>query len=46
MKGKGKQEGRVIYRAYEENNGKAQVAVLAAIKKAGDALNARVSVKG
>jgi len=46
MKGKGKQEGRVLYRAYEENNGKAQVAVLAAIKKAGDALNARASVKG
>jgi hypothetical protein len=46
MKGDRKMEGRALYRAYEENNGKAQVAVLAAIKNAGDALNARASVKG
>jgi len=41
MKGDGKMEGRAIFRAYEENNGKAREAVLAAIKKAADRLNAR-----
>jgi hypothetical protein len=41
MKGDGKMEGRALFRAYEENNGKAREAVLAAIKKAADRLNAR-----
>ena len=41
MKGDGKMEGRALFRAYEENNGKAREAVLAAIKKAADKLNAR-----
>lgn len=45
MKGDRKMQGRALYRAYEENNGKATAAVLAAIKKAGDALNARAKVK-
>lgn len=41
MKGRDKMEGRVLFRAYEENNGKAREAVLAAIKNAADKLNAR-----
>lgn len=44
MKGDGKMEGRALFRAYEENNGKARQAVLAAIKKAADKLNARAKV--
>jgi hypothetical protein len=44
MKGNGKMEGRALFRAYEENNGKARQAVLAAIKKAADKLNARAKV--
>ena len=40
MKGNGKMEGRALYRAYEENQGKAQAAVLAAIKTSADKLNA------
>jgi hypothetical protein len=46
MKGNGKMEGRALYRAYEENNGKAKDAVLKAIKMASDKLNARASVRG
>jgi hypothetical protein len=46
LKGKGRMQGRVLYRAYEENNGKARQAVLDAIKTAGDKLNARASVRG
>jgi hypothetical protein len=46
MKGKGKMEGRALYRAYEENNGKARVAVLQAITNAANKLNARASVRG
>jgi hypothetical protein len=46
MKGKGKMEGRALYRAYEENTGKAREAVLAAIKLASEKLNARASVRG
>ena len=46
MKGKGKMEGRALYRAYEENNGKAREAVLAAIKLASEKLNARATVRG
>ena len=41
MKGEQKMEGRALFRAYEENNGKAREAVLAAIKNAADKLNAR-----
>jgi hypothetical protein len=41
MKGDQKMEGRALFRAYEENNGKAREAVLAAIKNAADKLNAR-----
>ena len=41
MKGDQKMEGRALFRAYQENNGKAREAVLAAIKNAADKLNAR-----
>jgi len=44
MKGDGKLEGRALFRAYEENNGKARDAVLKAIKSAADKLNARAKV--
>ena len=44
MKGDGKMEGRVLYRAYEENRGKARESVLNAIKTAADKLNARAKV--
>jgi len=44
MKGAGKMEGRALFRAYEENNGKARDAVLNAIKSAADKLNARAKV--
>ena len=44
MKGDGKMEGRALFRAYEENNGKARDAILKAIKSAADKLNARAKV--
>jgi len=44
MKGDQKMEGRAIFRAYEENNGKAREAVLKAIADAADKLNARAKV--
>ena len=44
MKGDAKMEGRALFRAYEENNGKARDAVLKAIKSAADKLNARAKV--
>lgn len=44
MKGRDKEQGRALFRAYEENNGKAREAVLKAIKKAADNLNARAKV--
>jgi hypothetical protein len=44
MKGDGKMQGRALFRAYEENNGKARDAVLNAIKSAADKLNARAKV--
>lgn len=44
MKGKDKEQGRALFRAYEENNGKAREAVLKAIKTAGDKLNAKAKV--
>ena len=46
MKGKDKMEGRALFRAYEENNGKARDAVLKAITTAGNKLNQRASVRG
>jgi hypothetical protein len=41
MKGDQKMEGRALFRAYEENNGKARDAVLKAIQDAANKLNAR-----
>jgi hypothetical protein len=46
MKGDAKMEGRALFRAYEENNGKARDAVLKAIKSAASKLNARSTVRG
>lgn len=46
LKGKDRMQGRLLYRAYDENNGKAQAAVLEAIKKASEKLNARATVRG
>ena len=46
MKGDGKLQGRALFRAYDENNGKAREAVLAAIKSAADKLNKRATVRG
>jgi hypothetical protein len=45
MKGKAKMEGRVLYRAYEEDQGKAQDGVLKAIDKVKSSLNKRASVQ-
>lgn len=45
FKGKGAFEGRALYRAYEEDQGKAQDGVLKAIEKAKDNLNKRAKVK-
>ena len=44
MKGQAKMEGRALYRAYEEDQGKAQDGVLKAIDKASTNLNKRASV--
>jgi hypothetical protein len=41
MKGDQKMEGRALFRAYEENNGKARESVLKAIQSAANKLNAR-----
>jgi hypothetical protein len=41
MKGKDKMQGRALFKAYEENNGKAKDAVLKAINSAAKQLNAR-----
>lgn len=41
MKGSDKMEGRALFRAYDENNGKAREAVLAAIQGAANKLNSR-----
>jgi hypothetical protein len=46
MKGDAKMEGRALFRAYEENNGKARDAVLAAIRSAATKLNQRSTVRG
>lgn len=41
MKGRDKMQGRALFKAYEENNGKARDAVLKAINSAANKLNAR-----
>ena len=41
MKGKQAMQGRLLYRAYDENNGKAREAVLKAIQTAANKLNAK-----
>ena len=46
MKGTGKLEGRALYRAYEEDQGKAQDGVLKAIEKVKVKLNQRATVVG
>jgi len=46
IKGSDKMQGRALFRAYDENNGKARDAVLAAIKSAATKLNQRSTVKG
>jgi hypothetical protein len=46
MKGRDKMQGRALFRAYEENNGKAREAVLDAIQNAAKKLNERASVRG
>jgi hypothetical protein len=46
LKGKKGMQGRVLYRAYEENNGKARDAVLKAISDAAAKLNQRATVRG
>ena len=46
LKGKGRMQGRVLYRAYDENKGKAREGVLKAIQTSANKLNARASVKG
>jgi hypothetical protein len=39
-------EGRALFRAYEENNGKATAAVIKAIESTAAKLNSRATVKG
>jgi hypothetical protein len=46
MKGRDKMQGRALFRAYDENNGKARKAVLDAIQTSANKLNARASVRG
>ena len=46
LKGKGRMQGRVLYRSYDENKGKAREGVLKAIQTSANKLNARASVKG
>jgi hypothetical protein len=46
LKGKDRMQGRLLYRAYEENNGKAREGVLKAIATAGTKLNQRATVRG
>lgn len=44
MKGKDKMSGRALFRAYDENQGKARAAVLKAIQTAANKLNAKAQV--
>jgi hypothetical protein len=46
LKGNAKMQGRALFRAYEEDEGKAQDGVLQAIDKAKNMLNKRASVRG
>jgi hypothetical protein len=46
LKGKDRMQGRLLYRAYDENNGKAREGVLKAIATAGTKLNQRATVRG
>ena len=46
LKGQGGRTGRALYRAYEEDNGKAGGAVVKAIEKAKNKLNDRATVRG
>jgi hypothetical protein len=46
LKGKARMQGRVLYRAYDENNGKAREGVLKAISTAATKLNQRSTVRG
>ena len=46
LKGKDRMQGRVLYRAYDENNGKAREGVLKAISTAATKLNQRATVRG
>lgn len=46
MKGNNKMEGRALFRAYEENNGKAQKAVITAIEKASYKFNQATKSRG
>jgi hypothetical protein len=46
LKGKDRMQGRVLYRAYDENNGKAREGVLKAVSTAATKLNQRATVKG
>jgi len=46
LKGKDRMQGRLLYRAYDENNGKARQGVLKAIATAGIKLNQRATVRG
>jgi hypothetical protein len=46
MVGKKQLQGRALYRAYEENNGKATVAVIKAIESTAAKLNDRATVRG
>jgi hypothetical protein len=46
LKGKDRMQGRVLYRAYDENNGKAREGVLRAISSAATKLNQRATVRG
>lgn len=46
LKGKGRMQGRVLYRAYDENNGKARNGVLKAVSTAAEKLNKRATVRG
>jgi len=45
MKGRDKMQGRALYRAYEENNGKARDGVLRAIEKAKNSFDKRTMVR-
>ena len=46
LQGKGRMQGRVLFRAYDENNGKAREGVLRAISTAANKLNQRATVRG